>query len=571
MEPGKPLQVGELYHRCDPAQFDFATTAEVGELEEFIGQERATHAIQFGIRIDRQGYNIYALGPIGAGKNTLVHRFAEERAAQEPPPSDWCYVNNFDESSKPNALELPTGMGKVFCDDMAHLVDELQTALSSAFESEEYQARRQGLEAEFQERQQEGLKTVQDQANERNLTLLRTSSGLVFAPTQEGEVIEPDAFEQLADEEKERIQSEIEVLQEQLQKILYQVPRWEREFNQRLRDLNREVSSFVLEDLLNDLLTKYADLPSVLDYLDAVRNDVVEHLNLFLGSGEDDDQGAPLRAMRAGATVRRYHVNLLVDSSGITGAPVVSENNPSYMNLIGRVEQMAQMGALLTDFTLIKPGVLHRANGGYLIIDARKVLTNPYAWEGLKRALQFRQIRIESPLEMLSLTSTVSLEPEPIPLDVKVIMIGDRRLYYLLAAYDEEFSELFKVAADFDDEFTWNEESVGLHARLIATIAQREGLRPFDAAAVARIVEQSARLVSDKERLTARIQSIVNLQEEADYWAAEAGAEVVTADHIQQAIDAQIYRADRVSERLQEEIVRETILIDTTGERHRSD
>jgi lon-related putative ATP-dependent protease len=450
---------------------------------------------------------------------------------------------------------------------MAHLVEELQTALSSAFESEEYQARRQTLEAEFQERQQESLKVVQERANERELTLLRTGGGLVFAPMQDGEVIEPDAFEQLDDEEKQRIQSEIEVMQEQLQKILYQVPRWEREFNQRLRELNQEVSGFVLEDLLRDMMEKYAEQPAVLAYLDAVKHDVIEHLKLFLGHENEDEQAAPLRAMRAGATMRRYQVNLLVDSSDMTGAPVIYESNPSYMNLIGRVEQMAQMGALLTDFTLIKPGVLHRANGGYLILDARKVLTNPYAWEGLKRALQFRQIRIESPLEMLSLTSTISLEPEPIPLDVKVIMMGDRRIYYLLAAYDEEFSELFKVAADFDDEFTWDEESTELYARLIATIAQREGLRPFDADAVARIIEQSARLVSDKERLTARIQTIVDLQEEADYWAGEGGAEVITAEHIQQAIDAQIYRADRVSERMQEEILRETILVDTTGEK----
>jgi lon-related putative ATP-dependent protease len=567
VEPGKPLLSEELSHRCDPAQFDFVTTDELTELDGFIGQKRAIHAIQFGIRIDRQGYNIYALGPSGTGKNTLVRRYAEERAAQEPPPSDWCYVNNFAESSKPNALELPAGMGRTFGDDIKRLVDELQTALSSAFESEEYQARRLSLESEFQEQQQESLKELQERANERELALLRTAGGLVFAPLKDGDVIEPEAFEELSEEEKKRIQTEIEVLQEQLQKILYQVPRWEREFRKRLRELNQEVSGFVLDDLLTDLLTKYAELPAVIEYLHAIKADVIDNLRLFLGDDDGDEQSAAMRSMRAGATVRRYQVNLLVDSSEMTGAPVIYESNPSYMNLVGRVEQMAQMGALVTDFTLIKPGVLHRANGGYLIIDALKVLTNPYAWEGLKRALQFREIRIESPLEMLSLTSTISLEPEPIPLDIKVIMMGERRIYYLLAAYDEEFSELFKVAADFDDEFLRDEENNRLYARLVATIAQGEGLKPFDAPAVARVIDHSARLVSDKERLTARMQSIVDLLEEADYWADESGAEIVGAEHIQQAIDAQIYRADRISERMEEEILRETILIDTDGEK----
>ena len=567
MQPGTPLQPEELYHQCDPAQFPFATTAELSEPDGFIGQERAIKAIEFGVRIERQGYNIYALGPTGTGKNTLVNRYAEARAAQEAPPSDWCYVNNFRESSKPNALELPAGMGRTFCDEISHLIEELQTALSAAFESEEYQARRQSLEAEFQEEQQERLKEVQEQAGTRGLALLRTPNGLIFAPMQEGAVIEPEAFEALEKEEKARIQSEIEVMQEQLQKIMYQVPRWERALRQNLRTLNQEVAGFVLTELLEEMLKQYAELPGVIEYLEQLQNDVIENLNLFLSDGSEENQQNPLmRSMRAGATLRRYQVNLLVDSSDMSGAPVIYESNPSYMNLIGRVEQMAQMGALITDFTLIKPGALHRANGGYLILDARKVLTSPYAWEGLKRALQFGTVRIESPVEMLSLTSTVSLEPEPIPLDVKVILMGDRQIYYMLAAYDEDFAELFKVAADFDDEFEWDAANTGRYAQLVATIARREDLKPFSAAAVARTIEQSARLVSDKARLTARIQSIVDLLEEADYWAGEAGAATVEAEHIQAAIDAQVYRDNRISERMQEQILRETILIDTTGE-----
>lgn len=569
MPPVAPLQPDQLYRRTDPAAFDFTTTAELPDLEGFIGQDRAIDALRFGVKIERHGYNIYALGPTGTGRYTLVRRFAEERAAGEPPPSDWCYVNNFEVPSQPRALRLPPGMGKQLRHDMERLVEDLRTALSAAFESEEYQNRRQTLEAEFQERQQESLNELQERARERNLALLRTQGGLVFAPLHEGNVLEPEEFEKLSDEEKERIKSEVEVMQEQLQKMLYQAPRWEREFRSRFSELNEEVTGFVLADLMNDLRQKYVELPDVTTYLDAVKKDVSDNVAAFLRSsehGEGTEASVPA-ALRAAEAMRRYKVNVLVDSEDAAGAPVVYENNPTYLNLVGRVEQMAQLGALLTDFMLIKPGVLHYANGGYLILDAMKVLSNPYAWEGLKRALQFHEIRLESPLQMMSLTSTVSLEPEPIPLDVKVALIGDRQLYYLLAAYDPDFEELFKVAVDFDDEIVRDEGNQKLYAQLIATTARREGLRPFDAPAVQRVIEHSARMVSDAERLSARLHTVVDLLEEADHWTAEAGAEVVGREHVQKAIDAQVRRQNRVQERMQEEVVRNTIFIDTSGEK----
>lgn len=564
MTPITPLSSEQLCRRCDPAQFDFATTDELEPLEGFIGQARASSAVRFGVSMDRHGYNIYALGPTGIGKYTLVQRYAEERAAQLPPPSDWVYVNNFVQPYIPVALRLPPGMGRELRNDMSRLVEDLRRALSAAFESEEYQARRQALEAEFQERQQESLREIQEQAGERNLALIRTQGGLVFAPMKEGAVIDPDDFEKLDEESKAQIQSEVEVMQDRLQKVLYQVPRWEREFGTRLRDLNQEVSGFAIDDLIRDLQEKYTELPDVLAHLDAVKQDVGESLADFLGE-KREQEGPPPPPGRANHVARRYEVNVLVDSGSAEGAPVIYESNPSYSNLVGRVEQMAQMGALVTDFTLIKPGVLHRANGGFLVLDVVKVLTSPYAWEGLKRALQFREIRIESPMQMLSLNTTISLEPEPIPLDFKVILMGDRRLYYLLSAYDPEFAELFKVAADFDDEVLRDDETQLLYARLIAAIVKREELLPFDRSAIARIIEHSARLVADSARLTAHMQTVVDLLEEADHWAGEDGAAVVTAAHVQQAIDGQIYRSDRVRGLLQEEVLRNTIMIDTEG------
>ena len=450
--PIKPLAPVQLCRRCDPAQFSFETTDDLPDLDDFIGQDRAVEAVRFGVNMDRKGYNIYALGPTGSGKYTLVHKYAEAHAATQPPPSDWCYVNNFEQPYMPSVVSLPAGMGKQLRQDMSRFVEDLRRGLSSAFESEEYLARHQALEADFQERQQARLMALQEQAKTRELAMLRTQSGLVFAPIRDDNVLEPADFEKLTDEEKERIKVEVEVMQEQLQNVLYQVPRWERELREKIRELNQDVSGFVVDDLMADLREKYADLADVLRYLDNVKSDVSRNLGDFLSDERSSDaDGAIPPGLRINP-LRRYEVNLLVDSSGATGAPVIYDSNPTYLNLIGRVEQMAQMGALITDFTLIKPGLLHRANGGTLILDAIKVLTTPYAWDGLKRALQFGEIRIESPLQMLSLSSTISLEPEPIPLDIKVILLGEHRIYYLLSELDPEFAELFKVAADFDDE-----------------------------------------------------------------------------------------------------------------------
>ena len=570
MSPVSPLSPETLYHRCTLDFLEFDTTTDLPDRSDFIGQDRAVKALDLGVSIQRQGYNIFALGQSGTGKHTLIRRLVEARAKDEAPPDDWCYVNNFDQPYMPRAFRLPAGMGKELQRDMERLVEDLRTGLSAAFESEEYQNRRRVLEQEFNERQQESLKELQDKAKERGLALLRTPSGLAFAPLRDGEVVPPEEFQKLPEEEQQRLQQEVESLQGELQKVLLQVPRWERDFRSRLRELHDDVTAVVVNDVLDDLQAKYQDQPAVLDYLQAVQRDVGDHLDDFLDDGEEKpDENAPAvpvpESFKKAPGLRRYQVNVLVASGDATGAPVIYESNPSYLNLVGRVEQMAMMGALITDFTLIKPGVLHRANGGYLILDALKVLSSPYAWEGLKRALQFREIRIESPTQMLSMTSTITLDPEPIALDVKVILMGDRRIYYLLAQQDPDFLELFKIAADFDDEFVRDQETTGEYAHLIATIVRREELHPFDRGAVCRVIEHASRLVEDSERVTARMQSIVDLLQEADHWAQAAGATTVGAEHVQQALDAQVYRSDRVRERMQEETIRGTIMLDTSG------
>ena len=565
----RPLEAAALYQRCDPMQFSFETTADLEDLTGVIGQARAVEAVRFGIGISHEGYNLFALGPEGTGKYAVVRRYLERQAADRPPPSDWCYVSNFVEAYKPRALQLPAGGGSRLRRDMERLVEELRTAIPATFESENYRRRRQDIEEEFRERQDRVLTELQRRAQERGLALIRTPMGLAFAPTRGGEVISPEEFQKLPPPEQERAQADVSALQEELQKSLGQMPQWDRERRAKVKELNQEVGMFAVGHLIEELRRTYLDLPAVLAYLTSVQQDVIDNLDEFLGITDTPPaapaEASPPRPPVTASFFRRYRVNVVVDHSGATGAPVIYEDHPAVQNLVGRIEHMAQMGTLVTDFNLIKAGALYRANGGYLILDARKVLLQPFAWEELKRALRSREIRIEVLGQTLSLVSTVSLEPEPIPLNVKVILLGERMLYYTLYQADPDFGELFKVAADFEDQMDRTSDNHLLYARMIGTIARQEGIRPLDRAAVARVIEQSARLAGDADKLSTHVHSVADLLREADYWAGEAQHPVIDATDVQHAIDAQIRRLDRVRERIQEEIQRGTILIDTQG------
>jgi len=575
MENVKPLQPTELYQYSDPEKFGFKTTDDLKDLVEVIGQPRAIEAIKFGIGIDQPGYNIFAMGSSGTGKRALIKRHFEERAASEPVPPDWVYVNNFEEPHKPKTISLPAGKGSEFRQDMEDFVEELRTNLTSAFESDEYRSRRQSIEQEAQEQQEKSLEELQEKSREKGFSLIRTPGGLVFAPIKDGEVLSPEEFQQLEEEERKKLESELEQLQEELKQIMQNVPKLQRSLRERVTELNQEITNYSVGGLIDDLKEKYSEFSKVIEFLDAIQKDVVENAAELLAAeaGENGNQQGNLmaalmgRSRQAGETrLRNYQVNLLVDNRELEGAPVIHEENPTYQNLIGRVEHRAQMGALLTDFRLIKSGALHRANGGYLILDIRQVLLQPYSWEALKRVLQSEEIKIESIGQMLSLISTVSLEPEPIPLDVKVAIYGDRMLYYLLSQLDPDFNELFKVQADFEEQMDRDDGNQELYARMIGTKVRENGLKPFDRNAVARVIEHGARLVGDSEKLTTQVRAVDNLLREANYWAEQNGDGIVRREDVQKAIDAQIHRADRLRERVQETILRGTFLIDTQGE-----
>lgn len=557
-----------LYQRCDPNQFTFETTAELERLAEIIGQARAVSAIEFGIGIQHEGYNLYALGPNGTGKFTAVSQFLELTAPTKPTPDDWCYVNNFDDPHKPHALRLPSGTAQTFKQDMAQLVSALRGTIPAAFSSDEYKAQQRAIEEELSDRQVQALEELRKLALEHQIALIRTPAGFAFAPLKDGEVIKPDEFMALSPEKQRSIENQVGALQESLQRIMEQMPQWQRETQAKLTELNENVARFAITPLLAEVRQKYAELTPVLQYLDTVEADLIKNFGQFLDREENPIATAMGLTNSGGQkSFARYQVNVVVDNSNVSGAPVIFADKPTFMNLIGRVEHVSQMGNLLTDFTLIKPGALHQANGGYLIVHARKLLTEPYAYEGLKQALRARQIHIESLAQQFSLVSTVSLEPEPIPLDVKVVLLGERYLYYLLTAYDPDFVELFKVAADFEDDMLRNEDNNLAYARLICGLAYKENLRHFHKTAVSRVIEHSARLAGDAERLTTHMQSISDLLREADFFAGKNAHEFVTLQDVEQALEAQLYRAGRIREQMQEAILRETILIDSSGSR----
>jgi lon-related putative ATP-dependent protease len=566
----KPLNPKDLYRSCDPNQFTFETTADLEDLTEIIGQARAVEAIHFGTSIQQEGYNLFAIGSPETAKQAVIRQFLKGKAVTEPTPSDWCYVNNFSQPHKPHALRLPPGQGIILRRDVEQLVEELRTTIPAVFESENYRTRKQVIEEEFKERQDKAFKELEQQAKERGIALLQTPLGLAFAPMRKDRVLNPEEFQRLPESERKRIESEVAALQEQLQDIIRKIPQWEREIREKIKALNREMVIFAVGHLIDELRKKYTALPEVVNYLNALQQDIINNAEDFLRRPEEMSTFINIpesRFLTGASAFRRYQVNVIVDHSTTQGAPVVYEDYPTYQNLVGRIEHISQLGTLVTDFNLIKPGALHRANGGYLMLDAHKVLTQPFAWEGLKRVLRARKIHMASLGQMLDLVSTLSLEPEPIPLNVKVVLLGDQLLYYLLCQFDPEFNELFKVVVDFEERMDRTLENNLLYARLIGTLARKEGLRPLERGAVARVIEHSARIVGDAEKLSTHIRRITDLLREANYWAEAAGHTIVNAIDVQRAIDAQIRRVDRIRERIQEEIQRGTILIDTEGEK----
>ena len=556
------LSSEEVRWKCDPDQFDFKTTAELQDVEGLLGQARVESAIEFGVNMRRKGYNLYVLGPSGSGKRTVIRNYLEKRAKNEERPSDWCYVNNFDDSDKPKSLKLPAGMGRELDQDIKKLVEDLQISIPAALESEEHRQRLEETEKEYFDQHEQALEALAAEARDKDVMMIRTPNGVALAgPTN-------DKDQTYTEQEKEAIHKSLMSLQPRLREIVQQYPQLRKQAAEKMKELNKETAKACIEVLMSPLKEKYANQTNVISHLDGIEADIIGKSDQIRPPDED----LPLMAMMQGGKPRlsfdRYLVNLLVDNSVSEGAPVIYEDYPYYHNLIGRVEHQSSLGSLITNFALIKPGSLHRANGGYLVVHARDLLMQPFSWEAMKRCLRSGEVRMESLGAELNLISTVSLQPEPIPLDVKVVLLGDRLLYYLLQAYDPDFDELFKVAADFNDKMDLSKEACQLYARMLGTLGKSESSRPMDREAVAAMIEEAARQVGDQEKLSTHMRSCADLYRESDYWAGvDNGAEVIDVSHVRKAIDQQIYRSDRVRELIHEQIWRGTLLVDVDGKR----
>ena len=555
------LTSDQLYRACDRSQFTFETTADLESLSTSVGQERALDAISFGVDMAHDGFNLYVMGSPGLGRHTFVREALETSAGLAAPPFDWCYVANYQQPHTPVVLKLPAGTGRRLRQDMKQLIEDLLSAIPAAFQGDEYRRRANEITEEFKKREDDAARELGEMASSRSIVLMRGATGFTLSPQKDDKVLSHDEFKELPEEEQKDYEASMEAIKQKLKETMSLVPEWQREIRKRMRALDRETMAMTVERFLADLEEKYADYPDVMAYLSSVKTDIIENVDQFRMSDVEEEQ----RALADNPAFNRYHVNILVDHSDAKGAPVVYENNPTYQNLIGRIEHMATMGTLYTDFTLIKPGALHQANGGYLILDVEKVLTNPFSWEALKRTLNAREIRVEGIERQLSLVSTISLEPEPIPLDIKVVLVGSRELYHLLNAYDPEFGLLFKVPADFSEELSREEESELTYARLVATLQQQESLRPIDRDGVALVIEHAARETWRADKLSLHMSSLLDLLRSADHYADRSGNAIISTGNIQTAIDKRRERSSQIEEQLQEEILKGTLQIDTEG------
>ncbi len=562
-----PVPPELLYRPADLSALDFTTTRDLAPLPGLAEQPRAEAAIAFGTEISHRGFNIFAMGATAARVQESVRAMLDAAARERPPPSDWVYVNNFATPHRPTAIALPGGRAPELEKAVHAVLDDLKLALPAIFESEDYQKRRGAIEQSIQSRNEHAFAALNEKASARNVAILRTPMGFGIAPVRDGKVVPPAEFNAWPEADQKAVRDAIQDLEKELEETLRALPRAEKEQRDAIRALDRETAQFTIGQPLDELKARFADLPKVADHIEAMRADMLENVQLFLAAAAAGAEGT-LAAQRMGNPFDRYEINVLVTQADHgTGAPVVEELHPTLGDLVGRVEYLQMQGALVTNFRLIKPGALHRANGGSILLDARALLAEPFSWPALKRALIRRQITIEDVTRFVGMTTTVSLEPDPIPLDVKVVLYGDRSLYYLLSALDPEFGQHFKVLADFDDEIDRNPSSEAMLARLLAGLAASEDLRPLDRDAAARTVEHAARLADDSKKLTLLVERLHDLVAEAHHWAGKNGHAVIARDDVDQAIAQQIYRASRIRERSQEMILRDLALIETAGSR----
>lgn len=564
------LSYKDLYTPCSLKSLAFTTTKEVENNSEVIGQEKAIDAILFAMNMPDDGYNVFCLGAEGNGKKSLALQLLKKEAERKKAPDDWCYVNNFEFAHKPKAVRLPTGKGKTFAKDIEAFITEALNILPSIFEDNNYNKQVNMIRERFKNQREEYFTTLQNLAKgKKNVAILRMPTGLVVAPVKDGDVLSPEAFDKLPKATRKRVLDQMNETQAQLQDAIKEVPKWEKEEKEQINTLNEQMTYDAVQGLLHDLIKKYSDIPDAKAYVEAMQKDIVENVTIFLDEQtEEEDALATFikKSKKNSLIMDRYKVNLFVHHSPRQNAPVVYLEHPNLPNLVGRMERMQHFGTLTTDFSLIKAGALHLANGGFLIIEAKDICSHPAAWESLKRALKSKKIRIESADEEAGVISTTTLEPEAIPLDIKVVLIGENELYYALAEQDIDFQKLFKVEANFYPKIDRNEENIEKYVALLAMLVQKYRLKACSKSALERLIEYASRMCDDAYKLTTRLSKVSDLMKESDYFARLDKNPLIERRHVDQAIQAQKERSNNLYQNGLEHIKNGTLMIKTSGQ-----
>jgi lon-related putative ATP-dependent protease len=562
------LNANELYKLCDPNVFTFHTTNDLPELKETIGQERALHALDFGLGLDSTGFNIFLLGDHGTGKMTTVRSFLSQKAMNGPVSKDWCYVYNFNNPDMPLAISLDPGQAVIFQRDMDEVIKILQVEIPRVFESKEYEKQRNRILEESQRKQQEIFSELEEDAKQKGFSVRKSVSGLMIIPVKKtGEPLTEVEYEALDEKTRAKLDEIGKALQERLNDVVRLVREREKTVKEAIVKLEKDAALSAVGHLIDDLKSKYKGYGKITGYLDAVQEDMLEHLEDFKVQEEQSTQMAFMKPPRTEPTFTRYAINVLVNNKDCNGAPCIFESNPTYYNLFGRIEHKIQYGLAVTDFSMIKAGSLHKANGGYIVINALDLLRNIFAYDSLKRAIRDREAKIEDVWEQYRLMSTSSLKPEAIPLNIKVVLVGNPHLYYLLYNLDEEYRELFKVKADFDSRMNRTDENIQKYASFIAALCREEKLLPFDRTGVAKVIEVSSRFAEHQNKLSAKFNDIADVLREACYWSSKSGNSIVAGVHVQKAMDEKVFRTNRIEERLRDMILEGTIIVDTAGEK----
>lgn len=568
MSKNRELPYNMLKNECDPNCLNFNSTSEIEPLNTVIGQKRAIEALEFGLKIRTRGYNIYMSGASGTGKTSYADAYIKSIAKEQKVPDDWCYVYNFSKASNPIAINLPAGMGSVFKKDMEKFVEILEVEVTKAFESEDYEKEKTEILKEFQKKREQLLEQLSEDAEKQGFRVKTTNSGIYFLPIVDGKTLTEQDYGQLDEETKNQISQRSETVQKTTFDIIRSIKNIERLAEDKITEWENRIALFAVGMHINDLKEKYKDYARVVEYLGNVQEDILDNLDEFRADDTPNEQRPvvfPWLKNSVENLTDRYKVNLLVDNGELEGAPVVVDFNPTYYNLMGKQEYENEFGTATTDFSMIKPGLFHQANGGYLILQAKDVLNNIQAWEALKRVLKTKKISIENIKEQMGMITASTVKPEPIPAEVKIILVGSSALYQLLYEYDEDFSKYFKIKVDFDEEMERNDENIYKLSQFISGFCSREKALNFDRTAVARVIEYSSRLVDDQNKLSTRLNDIVEILAESVTWAEAAGDDTVRSEHVKTAIDKKKYRSDKYDQKLLELLENGTIMVDTQG------